>query len=152
MTTTQSVLQRRLRRFRNILLSLAMVTSLHAAEKIVWKPMERASLKINDKPQKIWNVYHMEKREPVLLVQIWRRYLLVNYRDREIYDIEPSKLERKDKDLLWSEADKPAKPVPTEDWLVRDVGPLKRIRVKLSAEDRVLEVQIPIERDMRPFY
>jgi len=137
-----------------IVVLLAIVASIQAAEKIVWKPMERASLKINDKPQKIWNVYFVqkEKKELLLLVQVWRRYLLVNYRDREIYDIDPAKLERKDKDLLWSEADKPAKPVPTEDWLVRDVGPLKRIRVKLTAEDRVLEVQIPIQPDYRPFY
>ena len=154
MTTTTSASHRRLRQFRNILVSLAFVASIQAAEKIVWKPMERASLKIDDKPQKIWNVYRAEKekKEPLLLVQIWRRYLLVNYRDREIYDLDPSKLEHKDKDLLWSEADKPAKPVPTEDWLVRDVGPLKRIRVKLAAEGRFLEVQIPTQPDLRPFY
>ena len=66
--------------------------------------------------------------------------------------LDPSKLEHKDKDLLWREADKPAKPILTEDWLVRDVGPLKRIRVKLAAEGRFLEVQIPTQPDLRPFY
>ncbi len=123
-----------------------------AADKIVWKPVERAVLKVDDRPARIWNVYRAEKKDHLVLVQLGRRYLMLDYRAKEIYELDLAKLERKDKELLWYEADKPAKPLSTADWSVRDTGPLRRIRATLSDEGRVLEVQVPIQPDLRQFY
>lgn len=123
-----------------------------AQEKIAWKPLERATLRIDDRPVKVWNVYGAEKKEHLILVQLGQRFLLLDTRDRQIFELEPAKLERKDKDLLWNEADRPAKPLPTGDWTVRDVGPARRIRAKLTAEGRALDVQVPIKPDLRQWY
>ncbi len=123
-----------------------------AQEKIVWKPLERATLRIDDRPVKIWNVYAAEKKEHLVLVQLGQRFLLLDTRDRRIFELDSAKLAHKDKDLLWHEADKPAKPLPTADWTVRDVGPARRIRAKLTAEGRVVDVQVPIKPDLRTLY
>ncbi len=123
-----------------------------AADKIVWKPLENAVLRIDDRPAKIWNVYRAEKKDHLVLVQLGRRFLMLDTRAHEIFELDPAKLERKNKALLWREADKPSKPLPTADWTVRDVGPAKRIRVKLSAEGRVVDLQVPIKPDLRQFY
>ncbi|HEX2712196.1 MAG TPA: hypothetical protein VHM88_08240 [Candidatus Acidoferrales bacterium] len=123
-----------------------------AQERIVWKPLERATLRIDDRPVKIWNVYGAEKKEHLILVQLGQRFLLLDTRARQIFELEPASLERKDKDLLWHEADKPAEPLPTGDWTVRDVGPARRIRAKLTAEGRALDVQVPIKPDLRQWY
>ena len=146
-----------LKRLLNIGLTLGVAASLAvgaawAAEKIVWKPLDRVLLKVDEKPARIWSVYHVDKKDNLLLVALGRRYLLLDIREHQIYELDPSKLERRDKDLLWREADRPAKPLPTDDWTVRDVGPARRIRAKLASEGRVLEVQVPIQPDLRHFY
>ena len=146
-----------LKRSLNVGLTLGVVASLAvgatwAAEKIVWKPLDRVVLKVDEKPARIWSVYRVEKKDNLLLVALGRRYLLLDIREHQIYELDPAKLERRDKDLLWREADRPAKPLPTDDWTVRDVGPARRIRAKLASEGRVLEVQVPIQPDLRHFY
>ena len=146
-----------LKRSLNVGLTLSVAASLAvgaawAAEKIVWKPLDRVLLKVDEKPARIWSVYHVDKKDNLLLVALGRRYLLLDIREHQIYELDPAKLERRDKDLLWREADRPAKPLPTEDWTVRDVGPARRIRAKLASEGRVLEVQVPIQPDLRHFY
>jgi hypothetical protein len=130
----------------------ALSEATPAADKIVWKPPERSVLRIDDRPAKIWNVYRAEKKEYLILVQLGRRFLLLDTREHLIYELDPAKLEHKDKDVLWREADKPAKPLPTADWNVRDVGPARRIRAKLSAEGRALDLEVPVKPDLRQFY
>ena len=146
-----------LKRSLNVGLTLGVAASLAvgaawAAEKIVWKPLDRVLLKVDEKPARIWSVYHVDKKDNLLLVALGRRYLLLDIREHQIYELDPAKLERRDKDLLWREADRPAKPLPTDEWTVRDVGPARRIRAKLASEGRVLEVQVPIQPDLRHFY
>ena len=123
-----------------------------AGERVVWKPLENAVLRVDDRAPKLWNVYHADKKDDLLLVQLGWRFLLVDAREHEIYELDPKKLERKGKELLWQETDKPAKPLPTSDWLVRDVGPARRTRARLVGEGRVLEVQVPIRPDLRSLY
>lgn len=135
-----------------LLLALIQIVPALAAGEIVWKPLEQAVLKIDEKAARIWNVYRAEKRDHLLLVQLGRRFLLLDIREHEIYELDPDKLERKDKELLWHEADKPSKPLPTADWLVRGAGRTQRIRAKLTVEGRVLEVQVPVRPDLRSLY
>ena len=138
--------------FLGVFLAAVVGCTALAAEKIAWKPLGNAVLRIDDRPAKTWNVYRAEKKDHLVLVQLGRRFLMFDTRERQIFELDPTKLERKDKDLLWHEADKPSKPLPTADWTVRDVGPARRIRAKLSAEGRVLDVQVPIKPDLRQFY
>ena len=128
------------------------VGSAPAAERIVWKPLENAVLKIDERPAKVWNVYRAEKRDHLLLVTLGRRFLMLDIKEREIYELDPAKFEQKNNELLWHEADKPAKPLPTADWVVRDAGRARRIRARLADEGRMLEVQVPITQDFRSVY
>jgi hypothetical protein len=134
------------------LLALALAAGALAAERVVWKPLDKAVLKVDDRPARIWNVYRAEKRNHLLLVALGRRFLMLDIRDHEIYELDPAKLERKDQELLWHEADKPTKPLASADWLVRDAGRARRIRATLADEGRVLEVQVPLQPDLRSLY
>ena len=136
-----------------LVLAVALAASLaFGADQVVWKPLENAVLKIDERPAKIWNVYRAEKKDHLLLVTLGRRFLMLDVREHEIYELDPAKLERKSNELLWHEADKPAKPLATADWLVHDAGRARRIRVRLADEGRVLEVQVPVQRDLRSLH
>jgi hypothetical protein len=137
-----------------IILALGFVLtgSLHAADKIVWKPIPQVVLRIDDQAPKIWNVYRAGKKADPLLLQIGARMLVIYIHNQEVYEIQPEQVGHKGVDLLWREADKPEKPVPTSDWTTRDVGSAWRIRVKLAAEGRMVDLQIPQLPDLRGLY
>ncbi len=134
------------------LLLAALAVAAPAGEKIVWKPLGEAILRIDDKPPKLWNVYRGDKRDERLLVQLGNRFLMLDTRARRVYELDPAKLERKGRDLLWREADRPAKPLPTSDWLDRSVGLARRISVRLTVEGRTLDLQLPQQPDLRSIY
>jgi hypothetical protein len=118
-------------------------------DKIVWKSIPDAILQVDSRAPKIWNVFQAGKKFDPLLLQIGSRYLVIYVRKMEVYEISPDHLERKGEDLLWRETDKPAKPIPTSDWSTKDVGSASRILVKLAAEGRIVDIQIPQVPDLR---
>jgi hypothetical protein len=123
-----------------------------AAEKITWKPLVNAILRIDDSPPKIWNLYHTGKRVDPLLLQLGARYLVIYVRNEAIYELAPAVLEHKGAELFWRESDKPDKPLATSDWSTRDVGSAWRVQVKLSVEGRRLDIEIPQMPDLRGLY
>ncbi len=131
---------------------LLMLTALALAaadrEKIVWKPVEGVIFRIDDRAPKIWSIYKPDKKD-MLLIQLGQRFLMLDVRAKQMYELAPEKLEHKGRDLIWMEADKPADPLLTEDWLVREIGPARRIRVKLSSESRVFDIEIALAPDQR---
>lgn len=42
--------------------------------------------------------------------------------------------------------------LPSSGWTMRDVGPMLRIRLRLTSEGRDFDIQIPIQPDLRQFY
>ncbi len=137
-----------------LLSALFAATTQAADEKIVWKPVDDAILRIDDRPAKTWNVYRPEKKDKshLLLVELGRRFLLLDLREKEIFELVPEKIERKGKELLWREQDKPASPLPSTDWTIRDAGRTRRIRARLEREGRLLDVQLPQTPDLRGLY
>jgi len=117
-------------------------------ELILWKPIEAAVLRIDDRPPKLWNVYRPDKKD-LVLIQLGSRFLMLDPRAKLVYELDPAKLKRKGDNLIWNEADKPHDPMPSGDWLIREVGPLRRIVVKLSGEGRVIDLQLPLSPDQR---
>jgi hypothetical protein len=117
-------------------------------EKIIWKPLEGVLLRIDDRAPKAWNIYKPDKKD-MLLVELGQRVLMVDVKEKKLYELAPDKLERKSKDLISSEADRPAEPLPTEEWLVREVGPARRIHFKLSGEGRVFDIEVVLPPDQR---
>ncbi len=138
-----------------LLLSVLFAGATRAAdEKIVWKPVEDAILRIDDRPAKTWNVYRPKKKDKshLLLVELGRRFLLLDTREKAIFELVSEKIERKGKELLWREQDKPASPLPSTDWTIRDAGRTRRIHARLEGEGRVLDVQLPQMPDLRGLY
>jgi hypothetical protein len=130
---------------------LLLFANARAADKetIVWKPIEDAILQVDSRAPKEWNVYQPGKKFDPLLLQIGSRYLVIYVKSERIFEIKPDQLQHKGDDLLWRESDKPAKALPTSDWSTKDVGSASRILVKLSAEGRMIDIQIPQMPDLR---
>jgi hypothetical protein len=122
-----------------------------APKKLTWRPVEFAIIKFNENPPNSWNIYHSEKKG-VLLVRLWKRYLLVNVSDEEVYDIDPQKIKVAGDSVEWSYADLPEKPIDTPDWKERDLGRLEQVRFRLGKNGHFLELQLPLGPNGRPIY
>jgi hypothetical protein len=122
-----------------------------AAEKtITWKPNSQAMLRVDDSPLQEWSVYEAGKKtNSGVLLQMGSRYLFIDRQKRQIFELDPSKLEHKGTDLLWDPADHPEKPLEASNWVVKDVGQAYRVNVRLVAENHVIDVQIPHPLDLR---
>ena len=132
-----------------LLLFLAANSRSADKDKIVWKSIPNAILQVDSRAPKIWNVFQAGKKFDPLLLQIGSRYLVIYVRKMEICEIMPEQLDHKGEDLLWREANKPAKPLATSDWSTKDVGSASRVLVKLAGEGRLIDIQIPQMPDLR---
>jgi hypothetical protein len=122
-----------------------------ASKKLTWHTLEFAIVRYNDNAPNSWNIYHSEKKG-VLLVRLWKRYLLVNVQDQEVFDIDPQKVKVNGDAVEWSLADVPEKPIETPDFIGRNVGSMERIRFRLGKDGHFLELQIPLGLNGRPMY
>jgi hypothetical protein len=122
-----------------------------APKKLTWHTLEFAIVRFNDSAPNSWNIYHSE-RKGVLLVRLWKRYLLVNVQDQEVFDIDPQKIKVAGDSVEWSMADVPDKPIETPDFVERNVGPMERVRFRLGKNGHFLELQIPLALNGRPAY
>ncbi len=138
-----------------VLLLLALGSFAHAqseaAKKSTWQSIEFGIVKFNDAAPNSWNIYHSDKKG-VLLVRLWKRYLLVRVQDEEVYDIDPQKITVKGNSVQWSLADVPEKPIETPEWKDRNVGLVERIQFRLGKDGHFLELQIPLAANGRPIY
>ncbi len=114
-----------------------------SADQKVWKPVQFAIVRFNDDAPKSWNIYHGEKRG-VLLVRLWKRYMLVDLKEQEVYDVDPEKVKPHGENVEWSPADISDQPVETSEWKVRDVGLVQRVRFRFGKNGSFLEIQLPL--------
>lgn len=148
--------QRSLRGFL-VLVFLAMGTSFLPAqapssEKKVWKSVEFAIVRFNDEAPRTWNIYHTEKKG-VLLVNLWKRYLLVDLKVQEVYEIDPQTVKpHGDGEVEWSLADKPSEPIETPDWKTKDLRSMELVKFRLGKDGHFLEMQLPLQVNGKPVY
>src|ERR1700747_3817583 len=108
---------------------LSLGLPLHAQtneKKPIWKSVEFAIVKFNDEAPKSWSMYHTEKKG-LLLVRIWKRYLLVNVKDQEVYEIDPQTVKPAGGNVEWSLSEKPSEALETPHWNAPDVGPQRKV-------------------------
>jgi hypothetical protein len=134
------------------ILLLAICLTARPADKILWKPLEQAIISVEGKAPPFWNIYTADKQNQILLVQLWKRYLMVYAKQQAVYDIDPKTLTKKGEDLELPLSAKPAKPLPSADWAFKDMGVTYRLRFKLAPQGRLIEVQIPHRPDLRGLY
>lgn len=113
-----------------------------------WKDIDDALLRVNDAPVKDWGVYQTGKKRDPLLVKLDNRFLLIRVHDRELFEVDPAKVQRKSDELLWDPSDHPPQPLAISDWEANDTEAVFRIRVKISAEDRLLDIELPHQLDL----
>ena len=135
-----------------VCLLIAGVARTQSTEKkAVWKSVEFAIVKFNDEAPKSWNLYHTEKKG-VLLLRLWKRYLLVNVKEEEAYEIDPQTVKPAGDNVEWSLADKPSEPIDTIEWKSRDIGSMRRVAFRLGKNGHVVELQIPLKMNGEPMY
>jgi hypothetical protein len=134
-----------------IVSSFLAATLLYAAEKNIWKPVEFAILRFNDDAPASWNIYHGEKRG-ILLVRLWKRYMLVDVKEQEVYEVDPATVKPQGQNVEFSPASVPDQPVETSAWNVRDVGPVERVRFRFGKNGSFLDIQLPLLRNREPAY
>jgi hypothetical protein len=134
-----------------VLTSTFAASSLCGRDKAVWKPVEFAILRFNDDAPASWNIYHGEKRG-MLLVRLWKRYMLINVKEQEVYEVDPAKVKPQGENVEWSPSDVSDQPVETSDWKIRDVGPVQRVRFRFGKNGSYLDIQIPLLRNREPAY
>ncbi len=123
-----------------------------AADKITWKPLDQAIISVDGKAPQFWNVYTGDKQNRLVLVQLWKRYLLVDRKEEAVYDIDPKKLAKKDDGLEMSFYAKPEKPLALSEWSTKDMGVTLRLRFRLKPDGRLIELQLPHKPDLRGLY
>jgi hypothetical protein len=137
-----------------LLLSAAGSVFAQAAgsdKKAIWKPVDFAIMKFNDEAPKSWNIYHTDKKG-ILLVRLWKRYLLVDMKEQEAYEIDPQTIKQVGDNVEWSLSDKPGEALETPEWKTRDVGAVQRTWFRLGKNGHILDLQIPLLINGKPAY
>jgi hypothetical protein len=142
-----------------ILLSiLACTNALRAGsdgEHIHWKQVTDSQLKIDGKPPLTWNIYVPEKsykKSNLVLVLLGHRYLAIDFKAKQVYQVLPSDLQAQGKDFESGDLFREDRVVPTESWMVRDVGLAERITFTMKDYGRVVELLLHHTPDLRAFY
>ncbi len=73
----------------------------------------------------------------VLLVKLWKRYLLVNVPEHQVFDIDPRTVKPQGDAVQWSTSDRPKEPLEITDWKDRNVGPVERLRFRLGKDGQL---------------
>lgn len=113
-----------------------------------WKPIEDALLRVNDVAVKDWSVYQTGKKRDPLLLQMGNRFLLINVHDRQVFEVDPSKVDQKPDQVLWDPSDHAAKALTTSEWTTVDIGAAFRINATIDAEHRALDLELPHPLDV----
>ncbi len=123
-------------------------------ERIRWKPVAVAQVKLDDKTPLAFNVYRPEKKKDshFVLVLLGRRYIELDIKAKLAYSVLLTELHKDGSDLESDNFAVPAHLLATTDWSVRDVGPAEQIKLTLGDYGRLLQVDLPHPPDMRAFY
>jgi hypothetical protein len=118
----------------------------HPPERLQWKPVAPAVLKLDDRPVNNWSLYRAERRTYLLLVVLDNRWLLLDLRTQTVYQADPKRYRHNGRRLLGPGPDGNLPVAETTHWDVSDVGPANQIRFYLPAEGRWLTLQVPHQR------
>jgi len=126
-----------------------------------WKQVTQGEVKIDDKPPIGSGLYQPLKKGKkkdtdintnLVLVLLGHRYLMIDLKEKMIYQVLPSDLKAQGSDFESGDLAQPSRVVPTSDWTSRDVGPAELITVTLGDYGRTLQIELPHTPDLRAFY
>ncbi len=117
----------------------------------LWKSVPFAIVHYNEDAPKSWNLYYSSKRG-VLLLRLWKRYLLIDRNAQQVFDIDPEKIVAKGDDIEFSLEENPGPPADISDWRERDIGSLRRLRFRFGEKGNYLDIQTPLKANGTPLY
>jgi hypothetical protein len=133
-------------------LGVNLALAAPAGDKTLWKPVQFAIVRFNDEAPQTWNIYHSEKRD-ALLVKLWKRFLYLDMKEGEVYEVDPQTVKPQGDNVEWSLSDLPSDPIETSDWKVRDVGLMvRRVRFRFGKNGHYLDINLPLKPDGKPAY
>jgi hypothetical protein len=123
-------------------------------ERLHWKPVNLAQVKLDDKTPLAFNVYQPDKKKEshFVLVMLGRRYIELDIKAKLAYNAPLTDIQKKGGDIESDNFAVPGRLLATSGWSVRDVGPAELIKLTLGDYGRVLEVELPHPPDLRAFY
>jgi hypothetical protein len=115
-----------------------------ASKPIMWKANDRAILKVTGmKPPKSWSILEDEKQKSRVLVQMDNHYVLLDAKTKQAFEMSPSQIRAHGKNYESINPADTEKPLPSEDWDMRDIGPAERIQARLTTNNVLLDVELP---------
>lgn len=129
-------------------------------DRVRWKSVEMAQVRLDGKAPLAWNVYQVDKKDKKdkkkdsnqVLVLLGHRYVMLDTKARIVYLVPLSELHKDGQDFESGDLAQDSRIVPSTDWTERDVGPAELYKFTLGDYGRVLEVSLPHMPDLRPFY
>jgi hypothetical protein len=118
---------------------------LRAADTITWVQFRAILMRVDDESAKEWNIWRdaHAKKDEILLVQWNKRYLRLNTKLQQVREIDPQTVTHNQKSVTSPADDSTAKVLPSDNWILRDVGSADRIYFELTAENHKIDINIP---------
>jgi hypothetical protein len=137
-----------------------VASSSDGGERVHWKPVDQAQVKLDDKTPLAWNVYQPDKKDKksakktsnLVLLLLGHRYLMLDTEARLAYEVPVESLQPRGTDFESEDPPQNERLIPSTDWTLRDVGPAELIRFTLGDYGRAVQVSLPHPPDLRPFY
>jgi hypothetical protein len=128
-----------------MILGIFVAARLSAADTITWVQFRAVLLRVDDESPKEWNLWRdaHSKKDEILLMQWNKRYLRLNAKLQQVREIDPQSVVHKDKSVVSPTDDSSAKILPTDGWILRDVGTADRIYFELTSEGHKVDINIP---------
>jgi hypothetical protein len=125
--------------------AIFITPQISAADTISWVQYRAIFMRIDDESAREWNIWRdaHSKKDEVLLIQWNKRYLRLNTKLQEVREIDPQTVTHKDNSASSPADDSSAKVLPSDGWILRDVGSADRIYFELTAENHKIDINIP---------
>jgi hypothetical protein len=123
--------------------------------RILWKPIDRGQVRLDDKQPLKTAVYQPDKSQKkpnLVLILLGHRWLALDIKAKTVYQVLPTDLHAQGSDFESGDLFTSDRLIPSNGWSERDVGPAELIKLTLNDYGRELQVSLPHPRDLRAFY